>query len=452
MIVPQLGYCAPGLQRFHGIDTDLIGGTLGVLINGAAAAQTATMDASNGYTGYITASVPNNGYTWQLTVNGVTRTPVMTAPRIPQAGEDYRAVIWGDAAGANSAAGAGQPPGFYYMAREGQQFSVCLGDWLYTVAATDLGTSADSYRTIIRREILQGLGRREFMAAAPQITQWDNHDALGVTNKAHYEGVNAAIYAAAYQACFDFYLGLNPRNTDSGIHTMQTLYGQSAQCPYYRTTVGDVEYLMLDQVSFADDRTNPVPGNRKPSMGFATDSQGATKQKDWAVARINASTTPVLIICAPLQPEEDTVAGNTEWDAIFRACDVKNQTIIIVSANSHCLWVGYRDATNTPSRAATWFTQRGITEIQATPVQGTVWSGGDMLGNGALVYANEVSATQNTPLYGSNFNYLVMDRKPSLARTEFSIRSAWDGSTKLQFYIPDGGRQPVVMSRSVGLI
>lgn len=357
---------------------------------------------------------------------------------MPISGQDFSAVIWH--------CGIDDCLGFEKMTGEAPNLAVCLGDWdYYDNAGIDLGTNPDTYRALLLTALNTQLGRAAFVTSCPNINMWDNHEALGTQAAPPHPdtGLKTANYLAAYQALYDYTLGLNPINVDPNIHTMPSIYGAPGPAPYFRYTMGDVEFICMDQISWAEDR-GTTGSSAKTRLGYSADPQGATKQLDWVVARIAGSSANVIVICSPSQPVIAPAAGNTEWVSILNAINSSPKTVILMTGDSHGYWVGYRPQ-NMATNPANLFSERGLVEVMAGPLQQTSFSGGDSLQTGTAQVVDSGLGGTARIMYPNNYNYAVIERQASVGRTVIRCKLAQTGAQRSAFYVRDGERKPNMM-------
>lgn len=418
-MIPMLGYRSATTQKFWGVDETNTGGVLGVLVNGAATSGP-TLSAATDYTGIVTATVPSTAYTYQLTINGVAATPAYQSPAKPGASDYTKIVFWGDA--------NGNSPGFYRASQEGAHLGVCLGDWDYADTVIAGSTVLATHRAQHRSVIVNELNRQVLLRALPHVSMWDNHEGVGSTGASPGD----ALYDAAFQACNEYFLSLNPTNTDAGIHSL------AYQTPYFRFTFGGIDFVCMDHISWATDR-NTVAANKMDATELA-----------WVNAALTASTSPILVICSPTQPYD-----NTEWASLRTTIDGLNKTVVLLTADAHGAASIWRQPQ--PSGHASWFPTRGLYECQATPMMHPTCTAGDPI-TSAFSQQHFIDVSANTNTLGCNYNYGTLEYFPSgsteyaTAHVKISIKSAWDGKTRHCVHIPQGQRAPVFASRGGGML
>lgn len=404
MIIPQLGYRAATTQRFWGGDTTTAGGVLGVLVNGVLTTGE-TLSANNGYTGIVDATVPDEAYTWQLTIGGVAVGSSYTAPAKPSATDNTKIVFWGDA-NANAV-------GFYNAAQEGAHLAVCLGDWDYIDSLVLTPFNLADYRTQHLTILKNERHRRTFIHSQPQINMWDNHEGVGSTGASP----GSAQYDNARQAANEYFLGLVPVPAAAAGHGH-----------YYSYSFGDIDFVCMDHISQCVDR-NIVSENKMDATQLA-----------WVQAAITASTGRVLVICSPSIPY-----NNPEWQALFPTINAVDKTVILLSADAHGVGCYYRPA----GAHAQWFPDRGLLEVQATPLMHPTCSvvcGAGAQTTGEIIYAEDASESVNT--LNCNYNYGTLEWCPSgdnrlaAAHLKVKVHNAWDGAVRWECVIREGSRVP----------
>ena len=423
-MLAQLGRATDSIVRFWGCDNTNTGGVLGVIVNGKTYTG-ANLTAATDYTGTIDVAVSGD-FTWQLTLDGVAVTPLRTAKGQPSSGQGFRTVIWGDSNNEYI-------NGWQVMVDEAADYGVCIGDWDYTDTETGFVRDANlsSYRPRHRAKLGGLTGwtpQQEFLCNQLNIAMHDSHE--GIRGDIFAEGTPE--YNAAYQAIREYITGINPANTDTGVHA------SPAVTPYFRHKIGDVEFIMLEQATWLTGASE--------SLGQSIDAT----QLAWFQSAIANSTASVIVVCAPKQPRY--VAGvNTVWPDVFRAIDAVDKTVVVFSADSHGAVATWRAKGTTMAGGTITdaFANRGLLEVQGTPISHPTMTAGDGITSGqATQYFFDNS--NDTGFRGSNFNYVMFEYVPqgggieSAPHIRIDIKSCWTGRSRWTCTIPIGSRVPTV--------
>lgn len=416
-MLAQLGYGTPTLQRFWGCDENNVGGTLGVLVNGVHTPGP-TLAAGTDYTGTVDAAVSGT-YTWQLTLNGAAVTPLRTNRAMPGPGERFKSVFWADA--------TADGYGFYNMQKEDPDFATCGGDWDYidTEAGFVRDANLSSYRPRHRNKLTTQKRRASFFASVPYVVTQDSHE--GVRGDLYAPGT--AIYAAAYQANREYFLSLNPANNDSGVHVTPS------PAPYFRHTVSDVEFIFLDAISW---------------ITVGREQFDAT-QLAWFDAALQNSTASCIVVWAPQQP---VAASILSWADVFRSINAITKTVVILSGDSHGAVAVWRPQGTTLSGGTITnaFTNRGVLEVQATPIDHSTMTAGDAitLSQSTVHFIDNSDSAVASGTYGDNRNYGVLAYEPNgsalraTPHIQIDIKNAWNAALRWRCFVDIGSRAPVI--------
>lgn len=426
-MLAQMGYGTPTLQRFWGCDENNVGGVLGVLINGVHyTGDTLTSDTD--YTGIVDAPVSGT-YVWQLTLDGVAVTEEKSHHAMPSAGERFKCCFWADA--------TGDAYGWLKMQQESPDFAVFGGDWDYidTEAGFTRDSTLSSYRPRHRTKLTDQPRRANFLSSVPNFGVMDSHE--GVRGDLYAPGTPE--YSAAYQAAREYFLCLSPENTDAGIHT------SPSPVPYFRHTVSDVEFIFMDHISWAAwNGTDPVAD---------VVVMDAT-QISWFQNAIQSSVADVIVVMAPHQPTYSAVKNPTVWRSIFSAINSVNKTVIMITGDSHGACAIWRPQGTTMASGTITdvFTDRGLLEVQATPIDHSTMTVGDAITDSQstkhFLDASDSASASGT--YRDNRNYGVLTYEPdgsayrAAPHIMVDIKNAWDGALRWRCFVDVGGREPVI--------
>jgi hypothetical protein len=280
--------------------------------------------------------------------------------------------------------------------------------------------------------------KKEFMEAFALRISPNNHEfqtvSPGVTSK---PGQNR--YDAFSVACYEYYYLGQQANADADLDTVP-----SPKPFYWRETVGDIEVIVPDMISYNDD-----------SLGYllngAAQTRGQDKQLAWMKTAIANSTARIIVLFLGT-----SVPNNTEWTGagnLFDTIDAKNKTIVAISGNQHRAFARLLND-NLPTRklveiGAAPFSAPNNSDIYHYPSE-TLYFMDATLTAPSDLYVNSVGSAAN-----ANWNYATLewfpngDHEDSIAHIKIKLKNSVTGGVKWSCIVREGERVPRVNKQRV---
>lgn len=460
-MIGQLKYGTSTTQRFFGVDESDTGGVLGVLVDGVLTTGD-TLNSGNDYTGTVEVTLSPGSHTWEMVLDGVGQGNQRSFQTAPASGESFKAVVVSDI--------TGDAQGFSTILDENARFGMTNGDDMYLdvnpnmsdkcgcgtlpdgASAVVFATVLTTYRCKHRCHLTNGMFRNYAFQSFPWDRQWHNHEFEVVPFQTTTIAANAGIkYNAAKQAAEE-YLFAGNADPATGYDTYPS------PVAYRNFMLGDIEVLRFDHTSYGFE-PNPSGLYSKFEGTVPNDSGGnniGSKQLDWAVDTINASTAPLILLITPAEPchSSQNAAAAAEWQTLFDAVDAKDASIVLICGDTHQALAEMIDGSQLPTRP--------LLVVNGSPLEhpthttnSTAWnSAGDVTIYYSDITLNNPSTTDDV-YTGFNYNYVVITRNPngsaleSQPHTIFEIKQALTRQVKWWCYLIDGQRIPVLPSDTV---